>query len=66
MNYKSIRTVILDAAKASGIQNANQFRKLCVSLGISGTQATVYYNGKHDMSGGRTDKLAEHFGLEMK
>ena len=67
MKYKpNIRTAIHVAAHASGIQNANQFKELCKTLGISGSMGRYYYIGEHDMTGKKLDILLEHFGLEVK
>ena len=67
MKYKpTIRTAILDAARKSGIQNANQFKELCKTLGISGSMGRYYYIGKHSMSDRKADLLLNHFGLKIK
>ncbi len=67
MKHKpTIRTAILDAAKASGIENANQFKELCKTLGISRSMGRYYYTGQHDMAGKRLDKLLDYFNLEVK
>ena len=67
MAKQNIRTKILDAARASGIKNANQFGDLAKRLGVcTKSHAVHYYNGFADMTGNRLEILLEHFGMEIK